>query len=150
MATAQSNRFYYRTLWRKARRFHVDMETKQWCDLWHDHLDWDGKGNQSWLDRRRHVGALLHALARAKRELKSFSKPWQVFATIHPTSSTDDAIYVHTENPNGTPFPWQHERAVSVACLPSLLVGKVSLAHYEVFSLGSGKERYFLLSPRDT
>lgn len=82
--------------------------------------------------------------------MKSFNKPYQLFATVHPASSADDAIYVHTENPNGTPFPCEHHGAVPVTRLTSPLVGKVSLDRYNVFSLGSGKERYFVLSPRET
>ena len=150
MISAPASQHYYRSLWRKARQFRVDMSAKQWCDLWHAHFDWDGKGDESWLDRRKHVRVLLHALARARRELKSFGGPYQLFATVHPASSADDAIYVHTENPNGTPFPCEHTGAIPVASLPQPLAGEVSLIHYEVLSLGSGKEKYFVLIPRET
>lgn len=131
-----------------ARRFRVDLPKKQWCDLWHQHFDWDGVGDEGWRPRRAYVSALLNALARARLELRNAAQPCQLFATIHPKSSMDDALYVHTPNPNGTPFPADYGDAKKLVSLPPLLAGRVSLERYAVFAVGQGDSRYFVIEPR--
>jgi hypothetical protein len=137
---------YYFDLKRKTRTFNVALEDKQWCDLWHQHFDWKGLGDKGWLHRRRHLTALLVALVRARQELKSANLPHQLFAIVHPRDSGSDAIYVHTENPNSTPFPITHT-GQEVESLPSLLASRVDLSQYRVLSYGSGRERSYIIEP---
>lgn len=127
-----ATRSYYRKLRIKADRFKADLPRKKWCDLWHTHVDWDGIGNKSWVDRRKHVNALLRMLCRARLELAQASLPCQLFVTIYPHSSADDAIYLHTANPNGTPFPHEYTGSTDVTSLPPLLAGRVNFHHYQV------------------
>jgi len=128
------DRAYYRKLRRKAEGFRVNLAAKTWCDLWHEHFDWDGKGNDGWLARRKHLRALLAALRRARAELRSSSQPHQLFALVHPRSSGDDAVFVHTPNPNGTPFPHEFAGYRAVPALPPLLAGRVDRSLYRVLS----------------
>jgi hypothetical protein len=128
---------YYVGIWRNARRYKVDMARKRWCDLSHQHLDWDGFGNTSWRDRRRHLAALLHAFRRAQVELASFSGEYQLFVSVTPDDSGNDAVYIHTPNPNQTPFPMV-PLGERVSNLPSLLAGRIDKERYEVFRYGSG------------
>lgn len=74
-------------------------------------------------------------LCRARLELAHASQPCQLFVTIYPHSATDDAIYLHTANPNGTPFPHQFADSSVVASLPPLLAGRINLEHYQVRKL---------------
>jgi hypothetical protein len=135
---------YYTGIWRKARTYRVNMARKGWCDLWHQHFDWDGAGNASWRDRRRHLAVLLHAFRRAQAELASFHGEHQVFAIVTPSDSASDAVYVHTPNPNGTPFPVEPfgERVWS---LPPLLAGRLDMRRYEVFGAGAGASRTYTI-----
>lgn len=132
------DRSYYVDMWRKARTYRVGMERKKWCDYSHRHFDWDGLGNKSWLDRRRHLAALLHAFRRAQVELMSFHGQYQVFASVTPADSASDAVYVHTPNPNQTPYPMTPlgDRTWS---LPPLLAGRIDLSRYQVFRYRSGQ-----------
>lgn len=150
MKPSSSRLAYREALKRRGKRFALDMQTKRWCDLWHTHFDWDGQGNRSWLDRRRHLGALFTALSRARAELTEWKEPHQLFATVHPANSADDALYVHTPNPNGTAFPYVFEDAKELAAVPRLLVGKVRSSEYMVYAVGSGKDRSFIVVPRET
>lgn len=144
---AQPDPTYYKQMWKKARSYQVGMAKKVWCDYSHQHLDWNGLGNRSWLDRRRHLAALLHAFNRAQRELLGFSGPYQVFASVTPADSASDAVYVHTPNPNGTPFPMK-PLGVRVSSLPPLLAGRIDPSRYEVFRHGSGPSAsYTILVP---
>ena len=134
---------------RRSRGFTVDMP-KQWCDLWHTYVDWEGQGNASWRERRRYLSALLLMLARARKELRQYGKPYQVFALVYPRSSADDALYVHTPNPNGTPFPCEHTDAKRLAAIPPLLAGRVDPGQYSILAVGRGKARYFIVTPNET
>jgi len=135
---------------RRGKRFSVDMGKKQWCDLWHTHFDWDGEGNSSWLARRRYLTALLTALARARLELSQWGRPYQLFAAIYPLSSGDDAIYVHTPNPNGTEFPYVHEQAERLETVPRLLMGKIPRTGYTVYAQRTSSNPCFLVVPNET
>ena len=135
---------YYAGIWRKARSFKADMARKRWCDLFHQHLDWDGFGNLSWRHRRRHLAVLLHAFRRAQVELASFPGPYQVFASITPDDSANDAVYVHTPNPNGTPFPMV-PFGKRISTLPPLLAGRLDQERYQVFRHGSGSSATYTI-----
>ncbi|WP_457393402.1 hypothetical protein [Roseateles sp. P5_E1] len=140
----QPDRAYYVAIWRKARSYKVDMARKQWCDYSHQHFDWDGLGNKSWLDRRRHLAVLLHAFRRAQVELTSFEDAYQVFASVKPADSASDAVYVHTPNPNQTPYPMT-PLGEEVLSLPPLLASRIDLSRYRVFRYGSGKDASFTI-----
>ena len=128
---------YYARISRQARSHKVDMARKRWCDLSHRHVDWEGVGNQSWRDRRRHLAVLLHVFRRAQVELERFPGRYQVFACVTPNDSASDAVYVHTPNPNGTPFPMT-DPGEPIRRLPPLLAGRIDPARYRLFRSGTG------------
>jgi hypothetical protein len=138
------NAAYYARIWRKARSYKVDMASKRWCDLWHRHFDWDGAGNESWRDRRRHLSVLLHAFRRAQAELMGFHGDHQVFALVTPSDSASDAVYVHTPNPNGTPFPMV-PFGKRILTLPPLLAGRIDMARYQVFRSSGEPDTYTIM-----
>lgn len=146
MQFKKPSKLYYFYLHRKTRNFRVDLAEKKWCDLWHQHFDWEGFGDLGWVHRRRHISALLVALSRARDELALSTKPYQLFASINIGDAGSDAVYVHTENPNGTEFPITHTGQALVS-LPPLLAGRIDLERYRVFAESSGKERYYVVEP---
>ena len=137
---------YYSRLWREARAYRVNMARKRWCDLSHEHFDWQGFGDRSWLDRRRHLAVLLKAFRRAQIELGSYLDDYQLFASITPGDSGGDAVYVHTPNPNGTPFPIA-PAGERVFQLPPLLAGRIDLTRYRVFRDGHGASATYTIIP---
>jgi hypothetical protein len=149
MPAVRADRAYYRKLRRRGERFRVNLPAKQWCDLWHQHFDWDGLGNLGWLHRRKHLAVLLNALRRARAELSGSVQAHQLFALVHPRSSADDGVFVHTPNPNGLAFPCTFERAAAVPTLPPLLAGRVDLALYEVYAVPNEEGFYFVVQPRE-
>lgn len=145
---ATSNPEYYRKLWRKAHTFRVDLPRKKWCDYWHDHFDWDGVGNQSKLDRRRHLKALFHAFGRAQRELAAQPAPYQVFVNISRDDSMSDALYVHTPNPNAQNFPTDFAQRIFLSRVPPLLTGCVDLTRYRIAYQTDGKNTWYTVIPK--
>lgn len=144
----QAERRYYRELASKSRNYAVRMDKKQWCDLHHDHFDWDGKGNASRAHRVRHLNALLRALRRARIELERYGHPYQLFAYIDLKNSADDALYVHTPNPNGTEFPSPIESLSVPVQAPPLLGARVDSRYYEVRRSGSESGSIYYVIPR--
>ncbi len=137
---------YYLRLRREAGAYRVNMPRKRWCDFSHEHFDWQGFGDRSWLDRRRHLAVLLKAFRRAQIELSNYQGEYQLFASITPGDSAGDAIYVHTPNPNGTPFPIA-STGERVSQLPPLLAGRIDLTRYRVFRDGHGSSATYTIIP---
>ena len=123
----------------------MDLGRKRWCDLWHQHFDMDGLGDTSWGLRRLHISALMQALVRARHELQTQRLPYQLFAYIDRDESGQDALYVHTENPNGTSFPCELIGR-ELQTVPALLAGLVAIDRYRVLLAQGG--RHYYVSPR--
>ena len=85
---------------------HIDLNS--WFDLWHTHVDWKSKGNR--YPETRHDAAVLTytVLKLAEQNAIKRIEPIQVWA-IFCDNTGDNAIYYHTPNANGTPFPYTFE-----------------------------------------
>lgn len=130
---------------RKVRAFRVNLDRKRWCDLWHEHFDTNSRGDMSWRLRRLHISPLMQALGRAHHELQDQGRAHQVFAYVDGDESGQDALYVHTENPNGTPFPCElNGRELQI--VPTLLAGHVNIDRYRVLLTEGG--RHYCVLPR--
>ena len=142
------DRNYYRKLSKKSRRFAVRMDQRLWCDLYHQHFDMPGKGNEGRVHRTRHLNALLTALCRARIELAQLEQPHQLFAYVDLKNSGNDALYVHTPNPNGTPFPSPIEAVSTPAAAPPLLAARIDSSRYEVRRYNGLNTTIFYVIPR--
>ncbi len=78
---------------------------KSWFDLWHTHIDWDGKGNRDWKTRRKYLEKLLDTFGQLKLKLKTYPHDFQLWIMIDENDSGGDCIYIHTKNPNADNFP---------------------------------------------
>jgi hypothetical protein len=123
---------YYRKLWKHARTFHVNLPKRKWCDLWHEHFDLNGFGNLSRYHRDKHLRILFHAFRLAQVELSAQTSPYQVFLNISRDDSGSDAIYVHTPNPNSSPFPADFGQYQFLSHVPPLLATHVDSSRYRI------------------
>lgn len=99
----RGRRGYYRALRREAEDFTVNPSG--WYDYMHWHADWSGLGNLRWKERREHLAALFTMFRRLLEETSGWTTPHQVWLKIDATDSTQDAVYLHTPNPNTESFP---------------------------------------------
>src|SRR5262245_33936914 len=97
---------HFRNVLRAAERFAIYPERDSWWDLWHYHADWRGFGNLGWRYRREYARALGIVFSRIVAVSDQFATPFQVFLSLQSTDAGGDAVYLHTPNPNGTPFPY--------------------------------------------
>lgn len=110
MKKLRGGKRYYGGLRKTATAFSIDLEPPRWYDLWHQHFDRCGYSRQSRRARVQHLNALFTAFRRALEQASGATTPVQIFVSIAPESEAEqDALYVHTPNPNGTPFPHPFE-----------------------------------------
>jgi hypothetical protein len=103
-----------------------------WCDFWHTHVDWKGDGNGGIAQRRPFLQSLFQLYHEIENRLDAWSKPAQTWAVIDAHDSSQDAVYIHTANPNQDNFPYQFESVVWDADRPSWLVEFVDSGKYQV------------------
>ncbi|GGK89669.1 hypothetical protein ACD591_08045 [Rufibacter glacialis] len=103
-------RIYFRRLEK-----HNDLEgfaalisgKESWFDFGHTHYDWEGLGINSWKKRKPHLDTLFRNFDLYPNRLKLIEKPFQLFIQLYDYDSSDDAIFIHTENPNQDNFPYK-------------------------------------------
>ena len=91
---------------RFSARFPIGAE---WFDLWHAHVDWDGEGNRGPESRRVCLRALFAAWADAELLAGELLCSWQSWLVIDSRDSAQDAVYLHSPNPNRENFPYLFE-----------------------------------------
>lgn len=94
---------YFRRVCARAEALSLSVGDEDWYDLWHYHPDWYGYGNRSWAMRARHLEAV--AYAQCARQLSRFSQPYQLWIYLDAHDASQDAVYVHSPNPNRSNFP---------------------------------------------
>jgi len=85
----------------------LTFEKESWFDLWHSHYDWEGLGNNSWKRRKPHLDTLFRNFDLYPDRLKTIEKPFHLFIHLNDFDSSDDAVFIHTENPNQSSFPYK-------------------------------------------
>lgn len=103
LAKVRGRRRYYRALLRDAAR--VTIDESGWYDRMHWHVDRLGLGNVSWRERRSHLAALFAMFRDVLRTTSTWGAPHQCWLQINAVDSSQDAIYLHTPNPNNDDFP---------------------------------------------
>ncbi|QDT59954.1 hypothetical protein SV7mr_24680 [Stieleria bergensis] len=77
-----------------------------WCDLWHTHFDWSGDGNCGTAERRPFIQQLMQFFHDVETHTSTWTKPNQQWIVIDENDSSQDAVYLHTPNPNRDNFPY--------------------------------------------
>jgi hypothetical protein len=78
---------------------------KSWFDLWHTHVDWDGKGNKDWKTRGKYLKQIIGTFEQLKQKLQAYPHDFQLWIMIEESDSGQDSVYIHTKNPNADNFP---------------------------------------------
>lgn len=78
-----------------------------WFDLWHTHVDWRGEGNSKPDVRRECLRVLFDVWPQVEVLAAQRTGPWQSWVVINVADSGQDAVYLHTPNPQRDNFPYQ-------------------------------------------
>jgi hypothetical protein len=141
----RGRRRYYRALRRDAESFVVHPSA--WYDYMHWHADWPGMGNLRWKERREHLAALFTMFRRLLSEVRDWSTPRQVWLEIDTFDSSQDAVYLHTPNPNADNFPNDFAGITWDAPIPERLVEFVT-DHSWQFGRLEDRWTHFFVRPR--
>lgn len=95
---------YWTRLEARARARIDRLDVSNRLDYWHLHPDGCGRGN-AYAEQRMHVAALtIRLLCRLRQRTANAARPIQLWATLC-RDTMDDAVFAHSPNPNGTPYP---------------------------------------------
>lgn len=80
------------------------LQRNKWYDTMHWDVDWHGLGNLSWPNRKSHLAAFFTTQPLAS-QTQEWTEPRQCWLVIDALDSSQDAVYLHTPNPNQENFP---------------------------------------------
>jgi hypothetical protein len=121
----------------------------EWHDMWHRHPDFRGWSRKGGRSRRTHLVALFRGFDRLLQATETGFGPIQIFITVYERDSAGDAIYVHTPNPAGTPFPYLFDGHQWDVALPSWLAPHVRPAVHRVAGMvWEGDHTYSVVARR--
>ena len=122
---------YWQREIKKGRASIDGLDFSTWFDLWHTHPDWNAKGNRFPESRAIVAKATYDLMLYAETKIFTRKDAIQIFSTICQDTG-NNAIYIHTKNPNGTNYPFCFEQTELTDEIPTELIGVVDLSVYEI------------------
>ena len=121
-----------------------------WFDNWHLHFDWRGYGNDSFKRRKPHLDKLFRHFDLLLEKTKQLKTNFQLYAILLDFDSYNDALFLHTPNPNNTEFPLTNTDLKSVTTLTNKQLNDYinNLDGYEKL-YGQADEAYCLIFKRN-
>jgi hypothetical protein len=116
----------------------------EWFDYWHTHLDWKGRGNRHVSDRTTVAAGLLRLLKRAVSSEREDVQCWVMLAQ----DTGQSALYLHSPNPQGTPWPHPFDGVTWDIELPGWLAPLLSSDGLQAGRWGSGESQRLLVRVR--
>jgi hypothetical protein len=117
-----------------------------WFDNSHWHFDWKGYGNNSFKRRKPHLDKLFRHFDLLVDKTKELKSAFQLYAVLLDFDSSNDALFLHTPNPNNSQFPFKFENLSKTSTLTNkALNGYIKSVHgYEIL-YGQADEAFCLL-----
>jgi hypothetical protein len=82
----------------------VQFAPDDWFSFSHEHLDWNGIGDLGSKIRRRTIEAHCHLFRTYALAASKWSHPFQLWLSLGRKDAAQDAVYLHSPNPD-TAFP---------------------------------------------
>ena len=120
------------------------VRESEWFDYWHTHLDWKGRGNRHVSDRTTVAAGLLRLLKRAVSSEREDVQCWVMLAQ----DTGQSALYLHSPNPQGTPWPHPFDGVTWDIELPGWLAPLLSSDGLQAGRWGSGESPRLLVRVR--
>ncbi|KAA5531798.1 hypothetical protein [Paenimyroides baculatum] len=125
-------------------------DNDSWFDLWHIHTDFEGEGNTDFVTRRTSLDKLLQEYKRYKCELEKYPHPYQIFMIIDENDSSEDAVYIHTKNPNSDNFPLKIEAGKDWTCTNKQLAEFMKQTNFYIVEATHSESKFYYLFECDT
>ncbi len=124
------------------------LDFSSWFDYWHTHIDWYGRGNDRPENRSDVAKATISLLKYLEQRAQATTyAPIQIWATLCP-NTIDNAVYAHSVNPNGTPYPHDFHGVQRDASVPEWLSAEVIDDSYDIGLISDDGEITCFIRPR--
>lgn len=137
---------YWTKMEHKATEIFSNIDVDEWFDYWHTHLDWEGKGNVRPENRGRALTLTYQFLKLAEGLTQHRNNEVQCFAIVKPNTG-DNAVYLHSANPNGTPFPHPY-LDVQWGVTNAAFIDVIDFTTHEVGVFGNTSEHTYFVRKR--
>lgn len=88
--------------------YDFDSHLGSWFDMWHTHLDWNGSSTDDVSARQSHFLQTIQTFDTFCGKMEQRGKPYQAWILVDLSDSSEDAIYIHSPDPQGdSPFPFR-------------------------------------------
>ena len=124
---------YFKNMWKMVYSDQLELDIESWFDFYHIHLDWYGVGNENIKIRREHIKAYLALYEKVLNQLTGFEEPYQSWISLDGKDSGQDALFVHTPNPNDYNFPLRIDKLNWSCDIPATFL---DLIDKEKFNIG--------------
>lgn len=130
---------HYRNVERELRDFDIDLYEDSWYRMWHIHLNWDGITSICNKHRKIHISYYLKIFEKIDLISEGTKREFQTWIYLDGYDGTCDAIYFHTENPEGD-FPYCLDNIEWNIEIPPILLELVDLSKFNVGTVRSAGE----------
>jgi hypothetical protein len=120
------------------------LDLTSWFDYWHTHVDWNGRGNSRAENIPEIAAVTIRLLRYFEMHAKARSEPLQLWATLCG-NTMDNAVYAHSPNPNGTPYPHHFPETTWDVAVPDWVSAAVPGTTHQVGTTSyDGEVGYFV------
>ena len=138
---------YWRKNFEKEVRHLGNLDVNGWFDLWHTHIDWRSKGNRHPSLRQQAARLTFELYRRLLLRIGDRRDPIQSWAMFHEDTGSN-AVYLHSENPNRSNFPYAFEQ-VEWNVPPPPELAQIDLStEFQLGEMHFQGERSFIIRPR--
>ena len=100
----RGKRRYFARVLREAEAFEIPVFEGGWA-TWHYHADWPGWSNLRWQYREQHLVALTVVFRKILQRASALPMPFQTWIYLSGRDAGEDAVYLHSPNTHGEPYP---------------------------------------------
>jgi len=112
---------------------------KSWFDLWHIHLPENAVDDPYRPTNKQDVLDLMQIYDEMRSALAKFTKAYQLFILIDENCYRENAVYIHTENPNRTPFPLRIHSSGELSLRSLEICAPLTELNWSVFLYDAGE-----------
>ncbi|WP_148040984.1 hypothetical protein [Montanilutibacter psychrotolerans] len=123
------------------------MDLSSWFDCWHTHVDWQGRGDAKPENQADAAATTVRVLRYLEQRAQNRREPIQLWATICE-GTMDNAVYAHSLNPNGTPYPNDFAGAQWDVQVPDRILAALSGDAHQVGTVSYGDAVVHLVRKR--
>ncbi|GAB3361929.1 hypothetical protein [Lysobacter tyrosinilyticus] len=131
----------------RGRRNIDRLDLTSWFDYWHTHVDWYGRGNTRPENGPEIAATTVRLLQHLEMLAKDRSEPIQLWATLCG-NTMDNAVYAHSQNPNGSPYPHDYHAVTWDPPVPDWVAAAVPSGTHQIGMANYDGEVVYLVRQR--